>query len=242
MVGAEEKRWMTCRSSCNVSVTRWKPLSDDPTGFFWVVRLLFQLSFSFVRFFQTAKRNRYTCNQSIVNLSPLLLCSPRFVTVQKKRNGWDVMPSDSLRGGRESLYLFWVCFYFVCQTLGKLAILSYWWVVLIFLFLLWSFRRSTHLGSFAVVYAGRHSVSDAVRPASFPSGPRRSRPKFLPKPAPDLRLLPSRIQRSPIRCKFSHLFPSFFFLLVSWLAYEIIESPPGGNRNNKSLPLFFPPF
>jgi hypothetical protein len=57
-----------------------------------------------------------------------------------------------------------------------------------------------------------------------------------------LRLLPSRIQRSPIRCKFFHLFPSFFFLLVSWLAYEIIESPPGGHRNNKSLPLFFPPF
>lgn len=85
-------------------------------------------------------------------------------------------------------------------------------------------------------------MSDAVRPASFPSGPRRSRPKFLPKPAPDLRLLPSRIQRSPIRCKFSHLFPSFFFLLVSWLAYEIIESPARGQSKQQIPAAFFPPF
>lgn len=57
------------------------------------------------------------------------------------------------------------------------------------------------LGSFTVMLAGRDPVSDAVRPTSFPSGSRWPRPQLLSEPAPDLRLLPGGIQRSPIRRK-----------------------------------------
>ena len=58
------------------------------------------------------------------------------------------------------------------------------------------------LGSFAVMLAGCDPVPNAVRPTSLAAGPRRPRTQFLSKPAPDVRLLPGGIYRSPIRCKF----------------------------------------
>ena len=82
------------------------------------------------------------------------------------------------------------------------------------------------LGSFTVMHVGCHSVSDAMRPASLTSCPRRSRTKFLSKPAPDLRLLPSGIQRSPIWCEFQ-----FYVLLLPLLKKATLK----GDKRNTSL-------
>ncbi len=112
---------MTCRSSCNVSVTRWKPLSDDPTGFLGCSSTFPTVIFvrSFV--FETAKRNRYTCNQSIVNLSLLLLCWPRFVTVQKKRNGWECDAIRQFKGRQRKFVFILGLFLFCVSNAGKVG-------------------------------------------------------------------------------------------------------------------------
>ena len=86
------------------------------------------------------------------------------------------------------------------------------------------------LGSFTVMHVGCHSVSDAMRPASLTSCPRRSRTKFLSKPAPDLRLLPSRIQRSPIWCEFQ-----FYVLLLFLLLLLLKKATLKGDKRNTSL-------
>jgi hypothetical protein len=86
------------------------------------------------------------------------------------------------------------------------------------------------LGSFTVMHVGCHSVSDAMRPASLTSCPRRSRTKFLSKSAPDLRLLPSRIQRSPIWCEFQ-----FYVLLLLLLLLLLKKATLKGDKRNTSL-------
>ena len=144
------------------------------------------------------------------------------------------MPSDSLNGGREKVEFFFLRS-FVSRKLAiyDFSLMS---VPVVCFFYDPSIRRSTHLGSFAVMHFGCHSVSDAVRPASLSSGPRRSRTKFLPQPAPDLRLLPSGIQRSPIRCEFSAIFPNFFFgRCFVWFRHQRSRV----KENNKSLPAGF---